>query len=214
MPARNGATVELESFERRGHGMKNVGMKNVGMKNVEIPVGNQSSALNQSRTRALMHSSKRRLYRGGRPNRLARVLNRLSATAHSAGIWPSRLATLEVAGRRTGRVISFPVVVADYEGDRYLVSMLGDEANWVRNVRAAGGVAMLRHGRREAVVLEEVDAGARAPILRRYLSCAPGARPHIPIDRDAPVAQFEQIAPHIPVFRITADRSKGGAPAG
>ncbi len=59
--------------------------------------------------------------------------------------------TLEVAGRRTGRLISFPVVVTDYEGERYLVSMLGNDANWV-----------LRRGRREAVRLEEVDLGARA----------------------------------------------------
>jgi hypothetical protein len=56
------------------------------------------------------------------------------------------------------------VVVADYEGERYHVAMLGQEANWVKNVRAGGGRAVLRHGRREAVRLEEVDAGARAPI--------------------------------------------------
>ena len=42
---------------------------------------------------------------------------------------------LEVPGRRTGKTISFPVVVADYQGGRYLVSMLGDGTNWVRNVR-------------------------------------------------------------------------------
>ncbi|OLT01354.1 hypothetical protein BJF90_32370 [Pseudonocardia sp. CNS-004] len=40
---------------------------------------------------------------------------------------------------------------------------------------------MLRHGRREAVRLLEVDAGARAPILRRYLAVAPGARAHLPV---------------------------------
>ena len=27
-------------------------------------------------------------------------------------------------------LISFPVVLADYEGQDYLVSMLGDQANW------------------------------------------------------------------------------------
>ncbi len=89
-------------------------------------------------------------------------------------------------GRRSGRPISFPVVLADYQGDRYLVAMLGEGTNWVSNVRAAGGDAVLRHGRREAVRLEEVDPGARAPILRRYLQVAPGGRPHIPVDRRAP----------------------------
>jgi hypothetical protein len=151
------------------------------------------------------------LYRGGRPNRLARLLNRGWAIAGSAGIWPSRAATLEVSGRRTGRVISFPVVIADHEGERYLVAMLGENTNWVRNLRAANGRAILRHGRREAVRLEEVDPPARPPILRRYLACAPGARPHIPVDHHAPVEEFEQIAPQIPVFRIATEHAAGHA---
>jgi hypothetical protein len=57
------------------------------------------------------------------------------------------------------------------------------------------------------VRLEEIEPGMRAPILRRYLSCAPGARPHIPIDRDAPLEDFEKIAAQIPVFRLAADQS-------
>ena len=147
------------------------------------------------------------LYRGGRPNLFARLQNRASAIAFAAGIWPKRLAMLEVRGRSSGRAISFPVVIADYEDERYLVAMLGENANWVRNVRAAGGRAVLRHGRREVVRLQDVPAEARPAILRRYLACAPGARPHIPVDRHAPVEEFEQIAPQIPVFRVTTERA-------
>ncbi len=144
------------------------------------------------------------LYRGGRPNRIAAALNRLSAALSSAGLGPGRMAALEVRGRRSGRVRSFPVVVTDYEGERYVVAMLGEGTNWVANVRAAGGEAVLRHGRPEPVHLEEVDAGARAPILKRYLELAPGGRPHIPVNQGAPVADFEQVAGRYPVFRITA----------
>src|SRR5262249_40316918 len=122
------------------------------------------------------------LYRGGRPNWFARVQNRASAVLYAAGIWPNRVAALEVAGRKTGRVISFPVVTASHNGERSLVSILG-EANWVRNVRAAGGRATLRHGRHEAVRLDEVPAADRPEILRTYLAQAPGARAHIPVDR-------------------------------
>jgi hypothetical protein len=147
------------------------------------------------------------MYRSGRPNRLARLLNRISAIQFSAGILaPNHWVTLEVPGRRTGRRISFPLVIADYRGERYLVAMLGQNVNWVRNVRAAGGRAVLRHGGREAVRLDEVDPGARAPILRRYLALAPGARAHIPVDRRAPLEEFEPIAAQIPVFRITPDQ--------
>lgn len=144
------------------------------------------------------------MYRGNHPNRLARLLNRGWARLAAAGAGPARLVTLEVKGRHTGRIIAFPVVVADYRGGRYLVSMLGDDVNWVRNVRAAGGHAVLVHGRREDVRLEEVDAAGRPAILRRYLECAPGARSHLPVDRRAPLAEFENIAGRYPVFRLTA----------
>jgi deazaflavin-dependent oxidoreductase (nitroreductase family) len=143
------------------------------------------------------------MYRTGRPGTLARVANRLSAIQFSAGMLsPARAMTLEVPGRRTGRLISFPVAVADYEGGRYLVSMLGNDANWVRNVRAAGGRAVLRRRGREGVRLVEVEPRDRAPILRRYLEVAPGARPHLPVDRHAPLAEFERIADQFPVFRV------------
>ncbi len=143
------------------------------------------------------------LYRSGRPGMFARVTNRLSALAFSAGIWPKRMATLEVRGRRSGQMTSLPVVIADLEGERYLVSMLGEGVYWVRYVRAASGQAILRHGRRELVHLDEVEPDRRAPILKRYLAVAPGARPHIPVDRSAELSDFVRIAPRIPVFHIT-----------
>jgi hypothetical protein len=157
----------------------------------------------------LTHRFDQWLYREGRPNRLARMINRVWARLAAAGLAPGSLVMLEVAGRRTGRTISFPAVVADYEGERYLVSMLGEGTSWVRNVRSAGGHAVLRHGRREAIRLEEVDPRERAPILRRYIDCAPGARSHIPVKRGAPLKEYEAIAPRFPVFRITAREQAG-----
>jgi F420H(2)-dependent quinone reductase len=144
------------------------------------------------------------MYRQNRPNKWARWQNRLSAVVFGAGAMPTRAAALEVRGRTSGRVISFPVAIADYDGERYLVSMLGDNVNWVRNVRASDGEAVLRHGRSETIRLVEVPGEERAPILRRYLEVAPGGRPHIPIDRRAPLEQFEEIAAAFPVFRITS----------
>jgi deazaflavin-dependent oxidoreductase (nitroreductase family) len=159
----------------------------------------------------------RRMYRGGRPNRLARVLNRLSAVHFGSGLLaPRGWVTLEVTGRRSGHTVSCPLVVATCRGERYLVSMLGQNANWVANVRAAGGAAVLRHRRREPVRLVEVDEAERAPILRRFLAVAPGARPHLPVDRHAPLADFERIAAGYPVFRVTHPRpaTTGSAGAG
>ena len=76
-------------------------------------------------------SYQRWMYRRGHPNHRARVQNRACAIAFAAGILPRRAAALDIRGRRSGRVISVPVVVAGVEGERYLVAMLGQNANWV-----------------------------------------------------------------------------------
>ncbi len=142
------------------------------------------------------------MYRGGRPNRLARAINRISASLHSSGILPDYFVTLQVVGRKSGKTVSFPLALVVLDGERYLVSMLGEHTNWVRNVEAAGGKARLVHGTREQVLLEEVDVSQRAPILKAYLKLAPGARPHIPVKKDAPLSEFAKIASQYPVFRL------------
>ena len=142
------------------------------------------------------------LYHEGHPNRLAKILNRGWAFVHSLGILPNYLVTLEVVGRQSGKTISFPLAMVVMNRQRYLVSMLGEEANWVRNVQAAGGKARLRHGVSEQVLLKEVAVSQRAPILKAYLQRAPGARPHIPVSKDAPVSEFENIAAQYPVFSV------------
>jgi deazaflavin-dependent oxidoreductase (nitroreductase family) len=112
--------------------------------------------------------------------------------------------TLEVTGRKSGRTVSLPVVLAIVDRQRYLVSMLGEDAQWVQNVRAAGGRAAIKSGGCEEVRLEEVPVEQRAPILKEYLQRAPGARPHVHVDKDAPLAEFEKVAVGFPVFRVTS----------
>ncbi len=147
------------------------------------------------------------LYRGQRPNWIARILNRAWAAVGSSGVASTSLMTLEVTGRKSGRTVSLPVVVAVVDGQWYLVSMLGENVNWVQNVRAAGGKAVLRSGGREEVHLEEVPADQRAPILKAYLQQAPGARPHVPVNKDAPIAEFEKVAAAFPVFRVASHKT-------
>jgi deazaflavin-dependent oxidoreductase (nitroreductase family) len=144
------------------------------------------------------------LYAGGHPNRLARALNRLSVLQVGAGLLPARVVTLEVPGRISGRTVSFPLVTVEQDGATYLVAMLGRRTNWVRNVAANGGRAVLRRRRGGPVDVElrEVDTADRAPILKRFLALAPGARPHIPVDRHAPLTEFARIASDHPVFQV------------
>lgn len=147
---------------------------------------------------------KRALYAGGRPGRLMRWWNRLDAALYSRG-WgtPHQAAVLLVPGRRSGRTHAVPIVIVDLGGREYLVSMLGPDAHWVRNVEASGGHARVRRrGRDRRVRLTLVPVGQRAPILRRYLAIAPGARPHVGERRDASVSELHHVAEHHPVFRL------------
>ena len=144
------------------------------------------------------------LYRGQRPNWIARILNKVWAVVFSLGVASNYLVTLEVTGRKSGRIVSLPLVMVVVEGQRYLVSMLGENVQWVHNVRAAGGRAVLRSGSREEIQLEEVPTDQHAPILRAYLQRAPGARPHIPVNKDAPLAEFEKITGSFPIFRLAS----------
>ncbi|QFY14417.1 nitroreductase family deazaflavin-dependent oxidoreductase [Nonomuraea phyllanthi] len=149
------------------------------------------------------------MYRGGRPSGLMRLLNRLDALMYGARWLPlSRTAVLKVAGRRSGAITSVPVAVTRHRGGEYLVSMLGPDANWVRNVRAAGGRAVLRRrGSEQPILLKEIPTEQRAEILRRYLAVAPGARPHLGLSPESPLPEFRRIAAAHPVFRI---RPAGG----
>jgi len=145
-------------------------------------------------------------YRGGRPNRVARALDRCTAALYALGVAPNYLVTLEVRGRRSGRTIAVPLVMAVVGGERYVVSMLGEKANWVRNVRAVGGEVAIRHGLREELRLEEVAVDRRAPVLKAYLRRAPNARAHLPVSKDAPLAEFERVTSWLPVFQVVPRR--------
>lgn len=149
---------------------------------------------------------KRWLYKNGHPNVLAKIMNQGWAWIHALGLFPNYLVTLEVVGRQSGKVVRFPLAMTVIKKERYLVSMLGQEANWVKNIRAAGGKARLVHGIRENVILSAIHVSQRAKIIKAFLKIAPGARPHIPVDKDAPLAAFEKIAEQYPVFKVNTDK--------
>jgi deazaflavin-dependent oxidoreductase (nitroreductase family) len=146
----------------------------------------------------------RLFYRDWRPTPLGRWVNRAQGWLAGIGMPPSFQVVLEVRGRVSGQRRSNPVVIATVSGQRYLVSMLGAESDWVKNVDAAHGDAVIRHGRRERVHLVQVAPEERAPVLREYVRIAPSGRQHFPLPAGAPLAAFEAIASNYPVYRIEA----------
>jgi len=161
----------------------------------------------------------RRSYREGRPTSAGRAVNRFWSWLVSNGLTPERWpgqpvigpATIETRGRRTGERCSNMVTWVEYEGERYLVSMLGERSDWVRNSRAAGGDAVIRHGRRRAVSLVEVPLAERAPIIRAwYQRTVSSTKLHLGLESTADIAEFERVAPAHPVFRIAYRNVAGG----
>ena len=120
------------------------------------------------------------------------------------GLLPDLLLTLRTKDRRSGKLQAHILAPATYEGHRYLVSMLGEGSHWVQNVRAMKGAAYVQRVVIRPVVLIEIPAVQRAPILKAWCQIATSGRRHLPVPYDAPVSAFEKIARDYPVFRIDA----------
>jgi deazaflavin-dependent oxidoreductase (nitroreductase family) len=137
------------------------------------------------------------------PTASGRVFNSSVAwlTRHGISLWGSRV--LSVRGRTSGEWRSTPVNPLSYEGHRYLVAPRG-HAQWVRNLRVAGG-GELRVGKRvERFTATELADERKPELLRAYLKrwkfevgvFFDGVGP------DAPDAKLLEIAPGYPVFQI------------
>ncbi|MGB8385316.1 MAG: nitroreductase/quinone reductase family protein [Dermatophilaceae bacterium] len=85
---------------------------------------------------------------------------------------PGGVATLTVAGRRSGRRQHVPVIPVAVGDAQYLVSPYG-ESQWVRNLRASGVAELSGRGRAGVVARAvEVPVADRAPIITAYRKAA------------------------------------------
>lgn len=141
-------------------------------------------------------------YSDWHPTLVGRWTSRLMGWWSGVGLPPRIQATLEVRGRTSGRIRLNPVAIATVEGNCYLVSMLGPESDWVKNVESAHGDAVIRQGGRQRVRLVAVPPDERPPVLREYVRIARSGRRHFPLPVGAPLADFSAIAGRYPVYRI------------
>ncbi len=122
----------------------------------------------------------------------------------------TRTVTLEVRGRKTGRPIRVSLSRTHYQNSWYFVSLAG-EADWVKNVRASAGQAVMISPKREPIQLSEVPQEGRAPILLAYVqkrafthSGAQASRHFFGLGPKPTFAEMEKIAGGYVVFRIDA----------
>ena len=114
----------------------------------------------------------------------------------------ARRAGFAVGGALALALVATPAAVAQDTGTVYVVHGVPDTPVDVY-VDGKRAIDDFQPGTSQGPVeLHEVDVADRAPILKRFLALAPGGRPHIPVDRHAPLGEFARIAPDHPVFRV------------
>jgi deazaflavin-dependent oxidoreductase (nitroreductase family) len=72
---------------------------------------------------------------------------------------------MTIRGRTSGLPRTNPVAIIDADGRRFVWCPWG-EAQWVRNLRAAGRATIARGGKEELVVATERDSAARIAFFR------------------------------------------------
>ncbi len=140
-----------------------------------------------------------------------RRLQSLAPPILRAGMGPGYAVVLEVPGRLSGKPHRVALVRVVHDEQQYLVSLTG-ESHWVRNVRAAGGHAVLTHRKTSrAVRLEEIPAEERTPIILAYLhragraqtrAAAREARIYFGVSSDPSAEEIHSIVNHYPVFHV------------
>jgi deazaflavin-dependent oxidoreductase (nitroreductase family) len=138
-------------------------------------------------------------------------LNWLGVLLTSIGLAPRDAVTLQVRGRKSGKLRRIPILRTRYQGEDYLVALAG-ESQWVRNVRAADGQAVIRRGKSRRVRLEELPQADRPEVIAQYLRAgrerggakayAKQARYYFGLDPDASLDDIRTIVDYYPVFRI------------
>jgi hypothetical protein len=144
----------------------------------------------------------RLFYRNRRPTWLGHWVSQFFCWWARVGLPPRSWFALEVRDRVSGRMRADAVVVPTVAGERYIVSMFGTISDWVQNIEAAHGDAVVCHGGSLPVRLVPVPSEERAPILREYVRVASSGRKHFPLPVGAPLAAFAAIATQYPVYRI------------
>jgi hypothetical protein len=137
-----------------------------------------------------------------KPSAVDRLFGRTLAFLVRIGLVRGHFYVLEVRGRSSGRIISLPVDLLEFDGQRYLVCARGN-SNWVRNARAAGEVVLVRAVRRRRYAVRELPAEARPPVLKAYLDrFATEVQRFFPVAKGSAVEAFDELAPRYPVFKL------------
>ncbi|MEO7001548.1 MAG: nitroreductase/quinone reductase family protein [Ktedonobacterales bacterium] len=139
--------------------------------------------------------------------------NRLVVALQRLGMSMGTIHTLTVPGRVTGTMHTTPVSLMVVDSARYIVGGMAD-ADWVKNVRAAGWGIIAYGRRRERATLIELSVEERAAILRDFPRLVPAGVSFfrrlydLPSDQAALPDAFASLATQATVFCIVSATSE------
>ena len=140
-----------------------------------------------------------------KPTRADRIFNGAVHWLARRGISLFGTREIRVVGRSSGEVRSAVINVLDVGGDHYLVAPRG-QAQWVRNIRVAGG-GELRIGRKvEPFRAEELADADKPPVIHAYLDRFGWevGRFFDGLGKSSSEEEIAAVAPGFPVFRLAA----------
>lgn len=142
-----------------------------------------------------------------------RLFNRVVATLLRRGTDLSAdfggMQLLTVPGRKSGKPRTIPLMVFNWDNERWLLSTLG-EVNWVRNLREAGHATLSasRGEEPERISVVEVPSSEAARLIRDTIAKFPAVvQSNFDVKPGEPMEAFEREATRHPTFRIVPMQS-------
>jgi deazaflavin-dependent oxidoreductase (nitroreductase family) len=163
-----------------------------------------------------------------RVNAFVRINNATISSLVRLGIKVGGFSLLTVRGRKSGKPIETPLVIFVQKQKRYLIAAYGI-VNWVRNLRAAGGEAILTQRRHnEKIRAIELSSEAAALVFRAALRSGPPGTPamifpvyralfvlpYLNVTENSSLEEFEREVLTHPVFLVQSASEQVGGQVG
>ncbi len=127
---------------------------------------------------------------------------RFGYQSHSA---QDALRILRVRGRKSGKLYDTPIRLATFEGERYIISLLGD-SQWARNLRTVGTAQLITGRTEESIHAHEIQGEEKMAFLTWYCQQpihATSVRYGLGANtQQLTVGEIERLASLYPVFRV------------
>jgi deazaflavin-dependent oxidoreductase (nitroreductase family) len=138
------------------------------------------------------------------PTKADRIFNNAVGFLTKMGLSLFGSRVLAVRGRKSGEWRTTPVNLLTYEGEKYLVAPRG-QAQWVRNMRVAGGGELRVGWRKQTFTVTELEDAGKPEVLRLYLkkwAWEVGRFFGDGISHESSDETLLKIAPGFPVFKL------------